>query len=311
MASYFAILLVCLSFGSGLIWLLDAKILAPKRQLKLAEAEQKLGDALDDATRTKILRQSSIAETAQSIFPVVVIITCLRSFLYEPFQIPSGSMIPSLEIGDFILVEKYAYGVKDPVTRTKFIDTGYPQRGDVAVFKFPEDITIDYIKRIVGLPGDTIMYRDKTLYIKPSCENSPKHCDKFNKMTKNLISADKVTFEGFTFEHYKEELLGMEHELLVDPIRNYGPDFQQEGTRKDEWIVPPGHYFAMGDNRDRSADSRYWGFVPDDNLVGKAVFIWMSFEFDWGHDSWIPGWIPSNIRFDRLGSFNSYERVES
>jgi signal peptidase I len=310
MASYFSILLVCLSFGSGVIWLLDAKILAPKRQLKLAEAEQKLGEGFDDETRTKILRQSSIAETARSIFPVVLIITILRSFFYEPFQIPSGSMIPSLEMGDFVLVEKYAYGIKDPVTRSKFIDTGYPQRGDVAVFKHPDDPTIDYIKRIVGLPGDTIRYLNKTIYIKPDCNNDPKHCDKFNIISKNLITSGEVTFEGSTFDHYKEDLLGMDHELLVDPFRVSTPNFQQEGTSTDEWVVPQGKYFAMGDNRDRSADSRYWGFVSDENLVGKAVFIWMSFEFDWDNDSWVPGWIPSNVRFERLGSFNSFERVE-
>jgi signal peptidase I len=297
MASYFAIFLVGLSLGSGLIWLLDAKILSPKRRAKLALAEGQISGDLDDESRNKILRQSMIAETAESIFPVVLAITIFRSFIFEPFQIPSGSMKPTLLVGDFILVQKYAYGIKDPVTRTTLIETGTPERGDVAVFKFPEDPLIDFIKRIVGLPGDRIMYRDKVLYIKPSCDSDPKNCKDFVKIDQTLVSKDDFMQAGMPLHRSSENLLGLEHEILVNPrfpsrVESF---FSQPGTRDNEWVVPEGQYFAMGDNRDNSKDSRYWGFVPEENLVGKAVFIWMSFEKE-------PNEWPTGVRLERLGS---------
>ena len=304
MASYFAIFLVLLSAGSGLIWLLDAKVFAPKRRLALAEAEGSIGGSLDDDAREKIMRQSSIAETAQSIFPVVLAITIFRSFIYEPFQIPSGSMKPTLLVGDFILVEKFSYGIKDPVTRTTLIETGKPQRGDVAVFKYPKDPLIDFIKRVVGLPGDRIVYRDKTFYIKPSCEREPDICGDYQKIDQQLISSGEFTDMGMPVDLLEENLLGVEHDLFIN--QRLGPSeldyYKQAGTTIDEWVVPPGEYFTIGDNRDNSGDSRYWGFVPEDNFVGKAVFIWMSFEFDREPNDWIPGFIPTGVRFSRLGS---------
>lgn len=306
MASYFAVFLVCLSFGSGLIWLLDVKVLAPKRRLKLEAAEKELGDSLDDETRMIIMRQSVIAETAQSIFPVVVIITIFRSFFFEPFQIPSGSMKPNLLVGDFILVKKYAYGVKDPVTRTKFIETGKPQRGDVAVFKYPKDEKIDFIKRIVGLPGDRILYSDRKLYIKPSCDTSPDNCDKFTQIETTFINdTDFATVYGQPMPKMEADLLGLKHEYLINPRAPIMESayYRQNGTQVNEWVVPEGQYFALGDNRDNSEDSRYWGFVPEANFVGKAVFIWMSFEFGRTSDDWIPTFVPTDVRFERLGSF--------
>jgi signal peptidase I len=297
MASYFAFFLVFLSFATGIIWLIDVKVLAPKRRLALADAEGKLGSELDESSRNKIMRQSAIAETAESIFPVVVIITIFRSFLFEPFQIPSGSMKPTLLVGDFILVQKYAYGVKDPVTRTKLIETGSPERGDVVVFKYPEDPLVDFIKRVVGLPGDHIVYRDKTLYIKQSCDNAPDNCEKFEKVPQTLIGNGNFKYDNYLpLNQLKEDLLGVNHEILVNPVAPAREDeyFKQNSTRIDEWIVPQGHYFAMGDNRDNSRDSRYWGFVPDENLVGKAVFIWMSFEKE-------PNEWPTGVRLDRIG----------
>jgi signal peptidase I len=278
MATYFAVFLVFLSVSSGLIWLIDAKFFDSKRRVPGAE-------------------------TAQAIFPMVLAITLFRSFVFEPFQIPSGSMKPNLLVGDFILVQKFTYGIKDPVTRTKLVEIGSPQRGDVAVFKYPEDPMIDYIKRIVGLPGDRIVYRDKTLFIKPHCESEPNICDKYQKVSKSLISKGDFMFGYQPLERLKEDLLGLEHDLLINPTRtpNQNQYFEQSGTPMNEWVVPEGHYFAMGDNRDNSTDSRYWGFVPEENFVGKAVFIWMSFEFHREPDDWIPQFIPTKVRFERLG----------
>ncbi len=159
MAGYFAIFLVMLTIGSGLIWLFDSIFLAPKRNLILAQAEAAAGSTLSDDIKQQIAPQSHLAETAQSIFPLIAMITILRSFLYEPFQIPSDSMMPTLLDGDFILVEKYSYDVKDPVWRTTLLKTGTPQHGDVAVFKNPEQQTVDFIKRVIGLPGDRIIYK--------------------------------------------------------------------------------------------------------------------------------------------------------
>lgn len=306
MASLFAILLVFLSVTSGLIWLLDAKVFAPKRELALQEAQSKLGTDLTEEARENILRQPFLAETAQSVFPVILAITIFRSFIYEPFQIPSGSMKPTLLVGDFILVEKFAYGVKDPVTRTTLMETGRPQRGDVAVFKYPVDPMVDYIKRVIGLPGDTVVYRDKTLFIKPSCEREPDACGKYHKIEVELLDRGVFNDGPMPLDRLKEDLLGYEHEMLINPRmpQRRGEFYSQAGTAADEWVVPPGHYFMLGDNRDNSRDSRYWGFVPEENFVGRAVFIWTSFEFGRDPDDWLPGFIPTGVRFDRLGAFN-------
>lgn len=304
MASYFAIFLVILSAASGLIWLIDAKILAPRRQLALIAAQKELGSDLDESTQEKILRQSVVAETAQSIFPVVLIITIFRSFFYEPFQIPSGSMKPNLWVGDFILVEKFTYGVKDPVTRTTLIDVGTPQRGDVAVFKYPKDEMVDFIKRIVGLPGDRILYSDRKLYIKPSCQSQPAECDKYHLIEAKLLSKGEFTQLDMPLDKLEADMFGVKHQYLINPnlpLLEY-KYHTQSGTRVNEWVVPEGHYFAFGDNRDNSEDSRYWGFIPEDNLVGKAVFIWMSFEFGRDEDDWLPSFIPRDVRLQRIGA---------
>lgn len=304
MASIFAVILVVLSVACGLIWLLDVKVFAPKRELALQQAEAQLGGELDEEAREKILRQPFLAETAQSIFPVVLAITVFRSFIYEPFQIPSGSMKPTLLDGDFILVEKFAYGIKDPVTRTTLIDTGSPQRGDVAVFKYPEDPMLDYIKRVVGLPGDTIIYtKEKTLKIKPSCEREPDNCQNFIEIKQKVLEHKTQEFSPNPLTRSEEDLLGIEHEMLVDPDLPAYVRFKQNGRAPGQWLVPEGHYFMVGDNRDNSQDSRFWGFVPEGHFVGRAVLIWTSFEYHRQPDSWIPGFIPTGVRFERLGSF--------
>lgn len=316
MAAYFAIFLVVITSGSGLIWLVDAMVYAPKRKLKVQDAQAAAGGVIfDEETVHKVAPQSAIAETAQSVFPILFVITFFRSFLYEPFQIPSGSMMPTLLVGDFILVEKYAYGVKDPIWRNKLIENGKPERGDAAVFKYPEDTRVDYIKRIVGLPGDIVRYRNRQLSIKPSCTNSPEKCDKFHKLDMKVVNQDEfsmtlpmrtqngVEMIDMPLMRLKEDLLGVEHDILVNPnIADQSARFYKQGGRRTgEWLIPEGKYLAFGDNRDNSTDSRYWGFVDDELLVGKAVFIWMSFEFDQSGEGWLPGWVPVGVRFDRLG----------
>lgn len=308
MAGYFSVFLVLLTLGSGLIWLIDHLVYAPKRKGLIAAAENASSKPLTDELKGEIAPQHYIAETAQSIFPMIAAITIFRSFIYEPFQIPSGSMMPTLLKGDFILVEKFSYGVKDPVWRSQLVETGEPQRGDPFVFKYPEDTTIDFIKRVVGLPGDTIIYRNKELYIKPKCQSGETEsngltCGQFNKMGREIVNQGEFTLAGVPQIRATEQLADLNHEILINPAMPElsGRYYQQSGTAQDEWRVPEGHYFAMGDNRDNSQDSRVWGFVPKENLVGKAVFIWMSFTFSEDEDSLLPSWVPTGVRFERLG----------
>jgi signal peptidase I len=304
MAGYFAILLVILTLTSGLIWLLDALVLAPKRRERLVLAQSGAGNQLSGDTSDTMLKEPAIVETAKSIFPVIAAITLFRSFLFEPFQIPSGSMMPTLLVGDFILVEKFSYDVKDPVWRKTLYHNKLPERGDVAVFKYPEQPTVDFIKRIVGLPGDRIIYRDKQLYIDKAClAEQTSGCGSLERVTLTHIP-DNQFFQGRMQQRRYDEALGENsHHILVTPGAREQPGqyYQQQDTAIDEFVVPEGQYFVLGDNRDNSRDSRFWGFVPADNLVGKAIFIWMSFEFSEDADSWLPGWVPVGVRFERLG----------
>lgn len=344
MAGYFAIFLVVITLASGLIWLIDARFHAPKRREEIALAlkaaghdinieairgtrayrrlgaaglstsamnsiikDLKLGDGekVDITSFQEMAPQPAIAETAQSIFPILAAITIFRSFLFEPFQIPTGSMMPTMLVGDFILVQKYTYGVHDPIWRKELITTGSPERGDIAVFKFPGNENIDYIKRVVGLPGDRVVYYKKQLFVQPSCERSPEACDKLVPMEITEVQTSEFINRYGTFLQQSTEQLGdVSHQILVDPTqpelkRRY---YQQPGTKVGEWIIPKDKYFLIGDNRDNSEDSRFWGFVSEDQLVGKAVFIWMSFVYNDGAISWLPNWAPVDIRFSRLGS---------
>jgi signal peptidase I len=304
MAGYFAIFLVLLTLASGLVWLLDALVLAPKRKVRLVLAQSSAGAQLTNDATDSLLKEPALVETAKSIFPVIAAITLFRSFLFEPFQIPSGSMMPTLLVGDFILVEKFSYDVKDPVWRKTLYHNKLPEHGDVAVFKYPEQPTVDFIKRIVGLPGDRIIYREKQLYIDKACTGGQTTgCGTLERIGLEDI-ADNQFFQGrLPQRRYREALGDSGHDILVTPgaIEQLRGFYQQPGTAIDEFIVPAGHYFALGDNRDNSRDSRFWGFVPADNLVGKAVFIWMSFEFSDDPASWLPGWVPVGVRFERLG----------
>jgi signal peptidase I len=219
------------------------------------------------------VKEPVIVEYARSFFPIVLIVLLLRSFLVEPFRIPSGSMMPTLLIGDFILVNKYAYGIRLPVLNTKIIEVGEPKRGDIMVFRFPKDPTVDYIKRVIGLPGDRIAYYNKQLYV----NGEP--------IKQTDIAEYQGVGQGSAMTGARllsEDLEGVNHDIL---IREGQPSVQGEFT------IPEGHYFVMGDNRDNSNDSRYWGTVPESHLVGKAFFIWMSWD-----------WENGGIAFDRLGT---------
>ncbi len=248
----FPLVLVVLTFASGLIWLGDVLFLKPRRLAALPE--DGAGESVDvdskDEASGEMVREPWIVETSRSFFPVLAIVLVLRSFLIEPFQIPSGSMLPTLEVGDFILVNKFSYGLRLPVAGTKVLELGEPQRGDIMVFKFPKDGKTNYIKRVVGVPGDRISYQDKQLYIN------------------NQLVEEKHVATLPPLKLFEENLNGVKHRLYEDQRR---PNLEAEG----EWVVPAGHYFVMGDNRDNSNDSRFWGYVPDDLVVGRAFAIWM------------------------------------
>lgn len=214
-----------------------------------------------------------IVEYARSFFPIVLIVFLLRSFLAEPFRIPSASMMPTLLIGDFLLVNKFAYGIRIPVINKKIIELDEPHRGDIVVFRFPKDPTVDYIKRVIGLPGDKVVYKNKRLTI----NDKP-----VNQESLGIYQGVGQGQDMTGNEHFEENLTGVEHSILV---RNGMPSVEFT------YVIPPGNYFVMGDNRDNSNDSRYWGTVPEENLVGKAFFIWMS--WDWEH---------KGIGFDRIGT---------
>ncbi|BDP29414.1 signal peptidase I [Vibrio vulnificus] len=299
MANTFSLILVIVTLITGVVWLLEKLVWAKKRQQKVAEIESQTVNGLDAQTLAKAKMQPWWVENSVSIFPVIAFVLVLRSFIYEPFQIPSGSMMPTLLVGDFILVEKYAYGLKDPVWRTQLVETGKPVRGDIVVFKYPPSPNIDYIKRVVGLPGDTVRYnRQKEICIQPKGESV---C---HMAIRNNVVESEFIQDGINLTQTDEQLGEVKHQILVNPLRQDRVEAYAPRAGVSEWVVPQGQYFVMGDNRDNSADSRYWGFVPEANLVGKAVAIWISFEFDRGSDSVLPSWIPTGVRFNRIGGIH-------
>ncbi|MDH5326494.1 MAG: signal peptidase I [Gammaproteobacteria bacterium] len=261
---------------TGIIWAIDAFVFAPKRRRR-ADSLQ-LNDSGPDETldeaRERVSKEPILVEYSRSLFPVILIVLVLRSFLVEPFRIPSGSMMPTLLAGDFILVNKFAYGIRLPVLDTKIIDVGSPQRGDVAVFRYPEDPSIDYIKRIIGLPGDRVEYRDKVVYI--NGEEMPQSGN-----TVYLGVGQGVAMSGAKMT--TEQLDTLSHSVLINHHRP-ADDLT--------FTVPENSYFVLGDNRDNSKDSRYWGTVPEANLVGRAFMIW----FNWD------GAVDGYISWDRIGT---------
>lgn len=250
-------ILTVLTVVSGLIWLVDALVFArPRRRRQQAQAAPVAG-----APAAKKRRDPVVVEYSKSFFPVLLAVLLLRTFVAEPFHIPSSSMVPTLLVGDFILVNKFDYGLRLPITHTKVVGIGEPKRGDVIVFRYPPDPKVDYIKRVIGLPGDHIVYQGETLYI-----NGRRIPDKVLGLYTGPDQLGAVL--------HQEDLDGVVHDTLIIPGMEH---------KQGEWTVPPGEYFVMGDNRDNSSDSRYWGFVPERNILGKAFFVWMN--WDAFHDS--------------------------
>jgi signal peptidase I len=260
----FPTFLVVASAVTGGIWLLDSIFFANKRSALASDLEE--GADSDDGRTLR--KEPLLVEYSKSFFPVIFAVLILRSFLVEPFRIPSGSMMPTLLVGDFILVNKFSYGIRLPVLNKKIINLGDPQRGDPVVFRYPKQPWVDYIKRVVALPGDTIDYHNKTVYIndKPMPQTS---VGQFS----GVGSGTRMTGASMAIEN----LDGTEHAILTNPL---APDLPMgcQVLRQGPIVVPDGHYFVMGDNRDNSNDSRCWGLVPDENLVGKAFRIWMNWD---------------------------------
>jgi len=288
--SNFALILFILTIGTGIVWFLDVFYLAKQRRQKadaaLADFDarnrklQAEGIKLDESGRAtleaNILKQPTWIEYSGSFFPVIALVFFVRSFLYEPFKIPSGSMEPTLLSGDYILVNKFTYGIRLPIVNKTIIQVGQPKRGDVMVFRYPVDPSTDYIKRVVGLPGDKIVYKNKHLTINGQKLDYQPMSDFLDEASDSNLAYRK---------QYTENLYGVKHRILnydeAPADVRYPDNFAQRDlcTYDIEGFacsVPAGHYFMMGDNRDNSRDSRYWGFVPDENIVGKAFFVWMN-----------------------------------
>jgi signal peptidase I len=257
----FPLILVILVFGTGAVWLLDLLLFAPKRRQALAAVDQQFSEIEADdkayqQAKAAATKQPTVVEYSKSFFPVLFVVFVLRSFLFEPFQIPSASMVPTLKIGDFILVNKFTYGIRLPVIRNKVIDVNDPERGDVMVF-FPPHKQVYFIKRVIGLPGDEIRYINNVLYINGE------------KMPQQLMAALPPAQPQYLL--MKEQLGDKTHDMRKNVVPGrYGVE--------GRWVVPEGHYFMMGDNRDNSADSRAWGPVPEKNIVGKAFAVWMHWD---------------------------------
>ncbi|ABC36367.1 signal peptidase I [Burkholderia thailandensis] len=286
----FALILFVLVVVTGIAWVLDKLVFLPQRK-KAADAaiaefdrqQERIGERFADEnapqTRARLrdekLRQPWWLEYTASFFPVILVVFVVRSFVVEPFKIPSGSMVPTLLVGDFILVNKFDYGLRLPITNQKITEGRPLERGDVVVFRYPKDESVDYIKRVIGLPGDTVAYQDKKLTINGQPVPETPLSDYFDE-------------ERMNYAKQFEETLGTRKNAIlnnpsVPPFVMGADDYPyrdncQYDSRGVVCKVPPGHYFMMGDNRDNSADSRYWGFVPDKNIVGRAFFIWMNFS---------------------------------
>jgi signal peptidase I len=285
----FALLLLILTVVTFAYWLAERFYFAPRRATAAATLERqtverrerltqqgitKVDDGDVSRARDSLLMQPWWLDWTAGLFPVILVVFLLRSFLYEPFKIPSGSMIPTLLVGDLILVNKFYYGIRLPVINTKIIANHDPKRGDVMVFRYPIDPTTDYIKRVIGVPGDEVAYINKKLTI----NGKPVPVQPLT----DFYDEDSLHY----FPELRETLDGVDHNILNDNSRPPGvvPFDSFPGKENCQYSpegvtckVPAGSYFMMGDNRDNSQDSRYWGFVPDANIVGKAFFVWMNF----------------------------------
>ena len=260
----FALILVIAVFVSGAIWLFDALVLRKRRESKGTSSGEPV-----------------LVEYARSFFPIILGVLLVRSFLYEPFRIPSSSMMPTLLVGDFIFVNKYVYGLRLPVLNNRFVDIGEPRRGDVVVFRKPQEPHVNYIKRLVGLPGDVISYRNKQVFV----NDMPMTLEGSGDIQRVQCGQDSrnrpMYFDGTTVT---ESLDGVEHEIYLGRKPDYRSAFLDQA-------VPEGHFFVIGDNRDSSQDSPIIGYIPEQNLVGKAVAIWMNWD-----------WSNSSLMWERMGT---------
>lgn len=333
MAGTFAIILATATLITGIFWFLEKFKWKPARQRKVEEIRTQSNGEVDGKILAEVGKPKGWVENLASFFPVLFVVFVIRSFIYEPFQIPSGSMMQTLLIGDFIAVEKYAYGLRDPITNTVIIPTGRPKRGDVAVFKHPNIPQMDLIKRVVGLPGDKVVYlvKEKKIVIYPACQTTDTDCKGQQSQPLDLHYSEPKTSNWkevheqfitspsfYTLQQYadkgiidsdsvvtlnmniQQETLGDKpHDILITQGSQEDPNYyyRQKDQPTATWVVPQGHYFMMGDNRDNSGDSRYFGFVPEGNFVGKATAIWISFEKQ--PDEW-----PTGIRFSRIGGIH-------
>ena len=261
----FAAVLLALTVFTGVVWAVDALFFRKARVARAAAAGEKP-------------HEPTLVDYSRSLFPVILAVLIFRSFIAEPFRIPSGSMMPTLRVGDFILVNKFAYGLRLPAFNTKILDTGEPRRGDVVVFRFPLDPKQDYIKRVIGLPGDTVTVRNEQVFIngKPIATTLVGPYDDGSGKESTLVEANAGQL-------YRENLGRVQNDVIEMPDLSRAP--------QGSWKVPPHCYFAMGDNRDNSYDSRFWGCVPEQNLVGRAFLIW----FSWRGES-------RGIDFKRIGT---------
>jgi signal peptidase I len=265
----FSLILFIALLLTGIIWLLDGIFFSSKRTAKLEGSGQRARDPL-------------LVEYAKAFFPVILIVFVLRSFIAEPFRIPSGSMLPTLNVGDFILVNKFSYGVRLPVLNRKMVSLSDPKRGDIMVFRFPHDPKMHFVKRVVGLPGDKIEYKSEKLFV--------------NDKEMTQVADGKYDFKSgvsrkLSLNKFVEDLENVKHDILLDPRRAAANSMKFE--------VPADQYFVMGDNRNYSNDSRYWGFVPDRNVVGKAFFIW--FSWDWANGG--------GVNWSRIGTMLNTQTI--
>jgi len=289
----FALLLFLATVVTGVYWLAERFYFLPKRRRAAASLEASLAnrreelsrqgitqvDTVDAKASERLLMQPWWLDWTAGLFPVILVVFLLRSFVAEPFKIPSGSMMPTLLVGDLILVNKFVYGLRLPVINTKITEGRSPARGDVMVFRYPPKPSMDYIKRVIGVPGDEVAYLNKKLTINGQPVSKDAIPDYFDEETMRYL------------KQFSENLNGTQHNILNDDARRAGLSeaeimafpFQENCRYSVEGVVckvPPGYFFMMGDNRDNSLDSRYWGFVPDRNIVGRAFLIWMNFS-DW------------------------------